>query len=395
MVAESRIWYDRSWRFSTGAAGSILLLQGRSRAHQPLLRTWNDEPCQQSVKGWANTQLYDRLRVPIVLEGDVLKTSIRVLLVDDHECWRKFASTTLQKGQPESEVIGEAADGLQAIQLAQHLQPDLILLDIGLPLLNGIEVAQRILHHSPTSRILFMSENRSADIAEAALSTGASGYIVKSDAGGELLPAVRAVLEDKKFTSSSLTNRSNDKGVASIHRHEVAFYPDDASTVIGFARFIESALNAGNAVIVVVTASHRPILLKRLEADGVNVAASIEQGSYVAMDASEAMAALTVDGIPDPDRCAKVIGDVATRAAKGVRGENGRVMACGEIAPTMLLNGDAKGAVQIEQLWDEITRDYGVHTLCGYLSSAFLPNNSALEKICSVHSAVHGRELTS
>lgn len=323
----------------------------------------------------------------------MLKTSTRVLLIDDHECWRKFASATLQKGQPESKVIGEASYGWQAIQLAQHLQPDLILLDIGLPQLNGIEVARTIRDVSPTSRILFMSENRSPDIAEAALSTGASGYVVKSDAGRELLPAIKAVLANKRFMSSSLTNHINEKAVGGQHRHEVAFYPDDASIVDGYARFIESALIAGNAVIVVVTDSHRPSLVQRLEADGVDVAASIQQGSYVAMDAGEAMAALTVNGIPDPDRCAKVIGDVATRAAKGIQGENGRVMACGEIAPTMLLNGDAEGAVRIEQLWDEITRDYGVHTWCGYLSSAFVPNNSVSQSICGVHSEVHGREL--
>jgi DNA-binding NarL/FixJ family response regulator len=98
-------------------------------------------------------------------------SSIRVLVVDDHEPWRRFASTTLQK-QVELQVIGEATDGLQAVQQAQELLPDLILLDIGLPTLNGIEAARRIREVSPTSKILFVSENRSPDIAEAALSTG-------------------------------------------------------------------------------------------------------------------------------------------------------------------------------------------------------------------------------
>jgi DNA-binding NarL/FixJ family response regulator len=129
--------------------------------------------------------------------------SVRILVVDDYEPWRRFASTTLRE-QPELEVVGQVSDGLEAVQKAQQLQPDLILLDIGLPTLNGIEAARRIRVVSPTSKILFVSENRSPDIAEEALSTGAGGYVVKSDAGSELLPAVKAVLEGKRFISASL-----------------------------------------------------------------------------------------------------------------------------------------------------------------------------------------------
>ncbi len=130
-------------------------------------------------------------------------STIRVLIVDDYEPWRRYFSTTLRKEQA-LQVIGELSDGLEAVQQAQELQPDLILLDIGLPSLNGIEAARRIRQVSPASKILFVSENRSADIAEEALSTGSGGYVVKSDAAGELLPAVKAVLEGKRFLSSSL-----------------------------------------------------------------------------------------------------------------------------------------------------------------------------------------------
>jgi DNA-binding NarL/FixJ family response regulator len=129
--------------------------------------------------------------------------SVRVLVVDDNEPWRSFASTTLLK-QPELRVIREVSDGLDAVQQAQQLQPDLILLDIGLPTMNGIEAARRIREVSPMSKILFVSENRSPDIVEAALSNGAGGYVVKSDAGSELLPAIKAVLEGKRFISASL-----------------------------------------------------------------------------------------------------------------------------------------------------------------------------------------------
>lgn len=130
-------------------------------------------------------------------------SSIRVLVVDDYERWGVFLSTTLLK-QPRFHIIGEASNGLEAVQKAHELQPDIILLDIGLPMLNGIEASRQIREVSPASKIVFVSENRSADIAQEALSTGAGGYIVKSDAANELLPAVDALLEGKRFVSTSL-----------------------------------------------------------------------------------------------------------------------------------------------------------------------------------------------
>jgi DNA-binding NarL/FixJ family response regulator len=129
--------------------------------------------------------------------------SIRVLVVEDYESWRRYLSTLLLKHMG-LQVIGEVSDGLDAVQKAEELQPDLILLDIGLPRLNGIEAARRIRRVSPDSKILFVSENRSPDVAEEALNAGAVGYVLKSDSESELLPGIRAVLEGKRFISASL-----------------------------------------------------------------------------------------------------------------------------------------------------------------------------------------------
>ena len=129
--------------------------------------------------------------------------SIRVLVVDDYEPWHGFVAKVLKK-QPELEIVGRVCDGLVAVEQAEQLQPDLILLDIGLPTLNGIEAATRIRQFSPSSKILFVSENHSVDIAEKALSTGAGGYVVKSDAGSELLAGIQAVLKGKRFVSASV-----------------------------------------------------------------------------------------------------------------------------------------------------------------------------------------------
>lgn len=131
------------------------------------------------------------------------KSPIRVLVVDDYERLRRFVSTTVERRQG-LQVVGEVSDGLEAVQRAEELQPDLILLDIGLPNLNGIEAARLIREVSPASKILFVSENSDCDIVKEALSTGAGGYVLKSDAASELLVAVQAVLEGRRFISASL-----------------------------------------------------------------------------------------------------------------------------------------------------------------------------------------------
>ena len=125
-------------------------------------------------------------------------SSVRVLVVEDFAPFRQFICSTLGKRR-DLQVICEVSDGLEAVQKAEEWKPDLILLDIGLPTLNGIEAARRIRKLSPESKIIFLSQESSPDVVQEALNLGAWGYVLKARAASELLAAVEAVISDKHF----------------------------------------------------------------------------------------------------------------------------------------------------------------------------------------------------
>jgi len=111
------------------------------------------------------------------------------------------------------QIIGEVSDGLEAVQKAEELKPDLIVLDIGLPSLNGFEAARRIRKVAPETKILFVSQESSADVVQEALSLGALGYVVKTHAGSDLLAAVEAVCQGGQFVGSGVSGPISLDGV--------------------------------------------------------------------------------------------------------------------------------------------------------------------------------------
>lgn len=173
-------------------------------ANEPPPRTVATEPGRVQTENQTSfPRGTDNPHSPLVLAG-------RILLVDDFEPWRRALCSTLGAHAP-LRIVGEAADGLEAVQKAQKLKPDLVLLDIGLPRLNGIEAARRIRKVLPEAKILFLSQGNDMDVVMAALSDGAQGYVVKADAGRELLPAIGLVLRGEKFVSSRLPCQSASK----------------------------------------------------------------------------------------------------------------------------------------------------------------------------------------
>ena len=342
------------------------------------------------------------------------KSPIRVLVVEDFEPFRAFVISTLAQ-HPELQVIRELADGLEAVAAARELQPDLILLDIGLPSLNGIAAARRIREHSPQSKILFVSGDLSSDVVEEAFSIGATGYLVKADAGRQLLVAIGAVLQGKNFLSSSLsgqhvnyTKHQHDATCAcsepeqftqrpangeTTGRHEAVFYSDDRQLLDQLARFVGAALNAGNGAVVIATGAHREGLLRSLQASGLDIAAALEQGSYIAVDADELLSACMVDGMLDPTAFLQGIGQLILKALSVVKTEHPRVAVFGEAPDILWKQGNTAAAIQDERLGNQLAEMYAVDILCGYSLNNVrgVAAVDVLQQICAEHSAVHSR----
>jgi DNA-binding NarL/FixJ family response regulator len=277
-------------------------------------------------------------------EGTALEGSTaRIIVVDDYDPFRRFICSTLRK-RPELQIVGEVSDGLEAVQKAEELQPDLIVLDIGLPSLNGIEAARRIRKLSPKSKILFVSQESSDDVVQEALALGALGYIVKADAGKELLTAVNTVLRGDRFVGSrfagcdlvgtsdrpdpesvrhndSLAQRE-DRHVGISRRHKLELYSNDEAFLDDSTDFIMAALKVGKAVILIATDLHQRGLLQRLQARGMDVAALVDQKRYISLDVADSLPTFMVDDSPDPVRVAKAVRDPIVEAAKAAKEKN-------------------------------------------------------------------------
>ena len=346
-------------------------------------------------------------------DADAGTWSVRILVVDDYEPFRQFIRSTLGK-RSEWRIVAEVSDGLEAVHKAEELRPDLILLDIGLPTLNGIEAARRIRRLSPKTKILFVSQESSPVVVQEALSSKALGYIVKAHAGSELLAAMEAVLKGQQFIGSGLSDcdftdaldtpglegSRNDALAPLISRktegtrsHEVQFFPDDESFLVGLAQVIKAGLEAGNAVIVIATESHRKSLLQTLQHHGGENVAAIAQGRYIALDVAETLSGFMVNRLPDPDRFFKIVTTIIEAGAKATQGDTHRVTICAECAPTLWAQGNVDAAIQVERLADEVARIYSVGIFCGYVLTSSQNEQERLfrEQICNEHSAVRSR----
>jgi DNA-binding NarL/FixJ family response regulator len=130
--------------------------------------------------------------------------TLRLLLADDHEIVRQGLRSMLQ-GQRDCEVVGEAVDGRQAVAMTKELNPDVVILDIGMPALNGLEATRHILKMRPQTKVLILTMHESDSMIREVLDAGARGYILKTDAGRDLVTAVDSLRRNKTFFTSRVS----------------------------------------------------------------------------------------------------------------------------------------------------------------------------------------------
>jgi DNA-binding NarL/FixJ family response regulator len=196
----------------------------------------------------------------------------RILVADDHDVVRQGVRALLE-GQPGFEVCGEAVDGRQAVEQALRLKPDLVVLDIGMPDMNGLEAARRILEVLPATEVLILTMHESDQLIREVVRAGARGYVLKSDAGRTLVAAVEALQEHKPF----LTSRVSEI-VLEEYRHGPPPEPASGSGLTPREREIVKLIAEGHsgrqvAAILGISAktveTHRTNVMRKLDVHSV------------------------------------------------------------------------------------------------------------------------------
>jgi DNA-binding NarL/FixJ family response regulator len=317
--------------------------------------------------------------------------SYSVLVVDDYEPWRRFVCREIERSA-RWRVIAETGDGLSAVRHAHALAPDLVLLDIGLPALNGFEAAREIFVQSPNSKILFVTGQRSPDLAQAALRLGAGGYLVKTEAAGKLLFAMETVIHGGWFMSAGLGQFITERAVpfaSHSHQHEAAFSFDEGTLLEEYARFAETAIQAGESFVFAGATSRRAKLEERLRGRGIDLSAAASGARYISVDVAETLSHVVIGDWPDEGHF-----DAAANALLARARSDRPVALCGECAPELWKQGNAEAALRLEHLWDALARSRDVRILCGYLiETPFLGEEgyAFFQRVCAEHSTVHLR----
>jgi len=319
----------------------------------------------------------------------------RVLLVDDYAPWRQHICSALAT-TARWEVAGEAVDGLDAVHKAQALRPDLILLDLGLPKMTGIEVAERITADNPDARILIVSEHRAWDVLDAALSAGARGYIVKSDSQYELAPAMDAIIEGRRFVGARFAGRVLEDGVAfrQPSHHDAGFYSHEAQLVEDCVNYAETALRAGSSFLFASIDGRGHKMEQALIARGIDIDHAIRSGRYIPVEAAALLASVMVDRRVDESRFWQCATTTISAAARASIASHPRLAACGEAAALLWRTGLGDEAVRLERLWNDVIRTFDIALFCAYVLEG--PSQGEVgdthhHQICAEHATVHSR----
>ena len=310
----------------------------------------------------------------------------RVLVVEDHEPFREVVRALLRH-RPDIEIVGEAADGVDALRQAEAHRPDIVLLDIGLPELSGMEVADRLRESVPNARVMFVTNESSVEVMESAYRRGARGYVYKPRALRDVVPVFDAIVRGGRFVSGGLERIARGDSLA-VHCHQLLFWSSESVLVEVFTRFVAGALGNGKAAVSTLTEAHGQSLERSLISSGVDLASAIRQGLYVSLSISEVCASVMVNGRPDPARLRSASEALVIAAGERAASRSGRVAWAGECSAAFWEMGHLDAAMQMEALGDELAQRYQMDVLCAFPLATRDESQRAVHDLCAEHTSV-------
>jgi len=343
----------------------------------------------------------------------MLKSSIRVLVLEHFDQFQKTIGPILRQ-RPQWKVVGVVVEAADAVRLAKQLQPDLILLDIDLPRMNGVKAARRLRSAAPDSKMVFLGQESSIGVVREAFRLGASGYVIKEYAPSELVPAMETVLQGTEFIGSGVwgANLIAKKEPKPDHRlreilalhafpsqpsaliapnHEMQFYSDDTILLYRVVSFIAAALSAGNSAVVCATESLRDDLHRVLQAREPDMDDFMQSGRYLALDAADTVSAIMLGDSLNIAKFLDLLGGIISASAESGRRHLPRVALYQECAALLWTQGREEATIQVEQLFNKLAYEYDLDVLCGYSVTYFDAEEDShlIQRICAEHSAVH------
>jgi DNA-binding NarL/FixJ family response regulator len=306
----------------------------------------------------------------------------RVLLVDDHVPFVESVSHLLAAA---FDIVATAGDGRQALDLARRLRPDVVVLDVPMPYLNGFQTLEQLRRDGPDTRVVFLTMHQDDEFIAAAIHGGADGYVLKSRDSLDLISAIDHALALRLFVPS-LTSLSTVAG----SRHTVHFHSNDSQFMDQVSQLVGATLRSGEQVVMVTNEATRYGVAQRLQARQMDLAMLAERGQYVAQDSALALSQVMHEGRPEKERLAEMIHGLDQLRLAVPNGPRGRLTIVGDMSPSLCRNGDVEAAQELERMWDELTRALPFFTVCVYPIDCFehAQAGSLLANVCAAHSAV-------
>ncbi len=304
-------------------------------------------------------------------------SQVNILIAEDFPAFRELIRSELSQ-RPEFQVVA-VPDGVAAVEHAARLRPDVVVLDVGLPGLDGLAAAQRIRAAVPESLILFVSEEAAPEVMEKALSLGSKGYVHKTRAR-YLVPLVDAILDGRAGAAS---DRSGHAAATAHYDHRAEFCSDDTTWLESAERHLGAALRASNAAIAVATPARMQALVERLEASGIDVDHCREEGTFVQWNAAKLAAAVRSEGVA---QCAPELTQIVASTIKATRSPGARVAIYSELAPILWSAGETELALELEQFGADLV-GIPADIVCAYPVPP-LRDAARFKSLCAHHRAI-------